>query len=340
MATLNQHLALQRNAFSTATTAPKICDGRLSSSTSERQCTSFTNSAADGKMLFMLQPNLINPIISLGTNGGPSSFTYHTISDFTTDSSPVVAATNNLAGADTTSTPNNILKVDSPDYPQRFRLVSAGMRITPINNSESNNGWFEAIRVPASYAFENLDVSLVTGTPATAGFVTLSISSFGDGIALDNTNWCNFPGYVAGKLRDIQKHMFYLQASDEHEVHEFPDRPTVYSYFPSRLSGTPSKFFPLANVTSGQINIDKTFDVVLVRVRTTEVENENVASLVHVHTVHNWELVYGSKTSRSKTHTACIPAPNAVVAVDRQMKRDIKPSSIRLPSKYGYSAQY
>lgn len=61
---VSSHLAVQRNAFSTAVAAPKVCDGSTSSSIAERLSFATVYTSAKGRQLFLLYPNIGNHVYS------------------------------------------------------------------------------------------------------------------------------------------------------------------------------------------------------------------------------------------------------------------------------------
>jgi hypothetical protein len=175
---VNANLAVTRNAFSTACTAPKIPDGSVSHSIGQRSCHVSQITSGEGKIHIVLSPQ-------------PNNFGYYS------DSATVDQTTwKSISDTSLNSDINANAEVD------KYRLVSAAMRITCINGSENLNGWFEAVRVVATE--RTLDY---------VGF-TLQPEFQQDMI---NKSWCNHPSYVTGRLRDLGKHTFYIQPIDNYD---------------------------------------------------------------------------------------------------------------------------
>lgn len=78
----------------------------------------------------------------------------------------------------------------------QWRLVSQATRLTPTMNTDNNQGYFEAIRVPSQQGAQQLTVG----------------------------NFVSSPSFVNGKLRDLHRHIFQLKPrSTDHEFLNYPD---------------------------------------------------------------------------------------------------------------------
>ncbi len=291
---LNAHLAVQRNAFSTAATAPKLCDGRVSHSCTLREAGVTVTKTEDTEALFFcLFPCITGGFWSMDTAGANMKF-------------HVAGSENFLNGVGNAK--------NAPDQAaDKFRLVSAGMRLSCINASENNEGYFEAVR----YVTDGRDIDFINMTQGTAtvkipNTALTGASQLGSGI-LTSSRWPNHPTYVTGKLRDLYKHMFYLQPQQDREMNQLD--PTLKDY-----------------------GFDKNFDMILVKV--SAIPTSTVPIAVHAHTVHNWEVQYDANQSSSRYHSPCMSFPSAVRAVDKALKRDPKASQIRSPNQYGYKPRY
>jgi len=275
-------LAVMRNAFSTASVGAKIPDGAVSFSLTERLATAAQETSPNGILTLALTPSLFDHYQVALNKTSPAGTISFSRSETT------------LHDSDASSkTASNI---------DRFRLVSAAMRLTCINGSETLNGWFEAIRVNCEYA--DADVT-------SDGFV--AIGSIEDDI-VSSTNWAQSPSYVTGRLRDIGKHTFYLKNINNHE------------------------FIPTNDARKG---LDPNYDIVLIRIHSIAVPGTDSAAqaqqtAVHVHVVKNWELVYDAKSPLSRYHTSCPVWKAGVDNVKKAMARDPKASMIRAASAYAY----
>lgn len=172
-------LAVMRNAFSTATASAKIPDGVVSHSISERSATAGSLTSPAGKITIVLSPSL-------------TSHMQYSLESNVTSLTNVVNTTHVLDGLENVS--GNV---------DQWRLVSAGLRLTSINGSDTLNGWFEAVRVTGCITQLNSDTGLFP-----ADFESNIINS---------PDWPNSPSYVTGRLRDLGKHTFYLQPVDKYE---------------------------------------------------------------------------------------------------------------------------
>lgn len=178
-------LAVMRNAFSTASVGPKIPDGAVSFSLTERLATAAQEASPEGQLTFALTPFLT---------------THYQVSQTkVVDDSTTLTFVNK-----TTSIHDTDSDIGTTGNIDRYRLVSAAMRLTCINGSETLNGWFEAIRVNSDY-----DVTKIS-----AGI--LNVATFEDKL-VSSSNWASSPSYVTGRLRDIGKHTFYLKNVNTHD---------------------------------------------------------------------------------------------------------------------------
>lgn len=284
---IQSNLAVMRNPFSTATTTPKVCDGKLGHSVGVREGTAFQVADEGGEIVFILYPGLTSSVCTM---------------------------TNALLSPVVTDYPNSIDSqaftggVKANDNPDRFRLVSAGMRVTCINNAENNNGWFEAIRVPIGFSFSNatgsvFDTVLRDDQPVINPFLENELYK-------DTNSWANHPSYVTGKLRNLEKHMFYLQPTGDREVNL---------------------------LASGSDMFDKNFDIIMLRIHAAASEDTTQKLTCMCHVVSNWEYNYDAGNVRSRYHSPSYNNAMAVLRNDKFIKRDPKASTIRNASSYGYS---
>lgn len=275
------NLAVMRNAFSTASASAKIPDGACSYSLTERLATAQGLSSPNGLLTIVLTPSMVSHVQWSDEKPVGAATSFKNVST-TIHNSDTVAAT---SGA-----------ID------RFRLVSAGIRLSCINGSETMNGWFEAVRVTSDY--DDSDFSGQIISPA----------AFESGIVYDS-NWAASPSYVTGRLRDIGKHTFYLKNINTYE-------------FQSSVSGP-------------KFGFDTNYDTILIRIHSLGGADgttlaANLQTAVHAHIVKNWELVYDAKSPLSRYHTSCPAWKTGVENVKKAMSRDPKASMIRSASAYAY----
>lgn len=315
---LQSHLAVMRNAFSTATTAPKVPDGKVSSSVGQRNASSFTLNSAEGKITIALTPSLAVPML-------------HCIESAVTQAKLNCVINNpELCFKAPSKTPAGVFSGNKDiSALDRFRVVSQGLRLTPINNSESNNGWFEAIRVIQSYDRKNLTAYVSTASGSSTGSpqtgdanqmtdanTAAATGGFSIGVASEDSliatvNWANHPSYVTGKLRDIGKHLFSLQTVSDRELLPLTD-----------------------DLTSGHLGIDTSFDTIYVRIHSTPSNDLGTQTAIHVHMVQNVEGTYDASSPMSRYHSSSFSAPGAVINTNRSINRDCKASTIRAQTSY------
>jgi hypothetical protein len=250
-------LAVYANPFSTACTSPRIPDNKVYSSCGVRvqAVGEFTNDTT-APMEMLLFPGLNNSFFATSCIGGVNGalpFTNH--------------GKFSLA-----------LVQDPASSVHKWRQVSCGMKVTLVNNSDENDGWFEAIRVQGS------DSSGFGVQPQLAGPDGFVGSPGGvpvmPAINVGITNLVEHPTYITGKLRDIHKYMFQLnpQGSD----HEF------------QIIARPP------DVTIAQLLDNENFDMIYLRVWGRAGASTPTRLMVHV--VSNQELIYDEASSMVRYH--------------------------------------
>jgi len=181
-----RQLNVYLHPFSTSTVGAKIPDGKVTISSAQRRQklvqldTSETGVTAaapgTGKLWIALLPGYNVPMI--WANGtAPAAGAWNQV---LFDPLPG-AAGDTLAqriAADTVK-------------PREFRIVSTGIKIALTNNNDSNNGYWEAIRMP-------------TDTDSIAALTT-SVIAYITGM---NDSFIDHPTYCTGRLKDIHKYIF------------------------------------------------------------------------------------------------------------------------------------
>jgi len=261
-------MAVYRNAFSTATTNPKIPDGKAYHSSGLRlqavkEWVNDTTSTID----FLLFPGLNNGLIMANANpANGRNMPYPSHAVFTTTAGGFAA------------TPETMI--------DKWRVVSQALKITLINNSDENDGWWEAARVQLS---KNTPIWLIDG--ATGPIVTTGVPNDELPSVDVERQLVENPTYVTGKLRDIHRHVFQLspQGSD----HDFIELPSV-------LDG---------GNTSGNANplIDDNFDAIYVRIHGRTGTESPTRIMTHV--VSNQEVVYDEAATLCRYHSETNLAP-------------------------------
>lgn len=262
---ISSNLAVYANAFSTASTSPRIPDNKVYSSCGVRlqAVGEFVNDNT-APMEFLLFPGLNNALCAFSCTGGQ-------VGDGTVGTLPFT----NHAKIDL-STPG-VFNQDPGTSIHKWRGVSCAMKVTLVNNSDENDGWFEAIRVQGS------DTSGFALTEVAAG---LAVIAAGAGplpaINVGITNLVEHPTYITGKLRDIHKYMFQLnpQGSD----HEFEILPR---------NGN------IREATEAYLD-NENFDFIYLRVHGRA--GASTPTRLMIHTIFNQEIIYDEASTMVRYH--------------------------------------
>lgn len=255
---VSDHLAVYHNAFSTATTNPKIPDGKAYHSAGIRlQAVKEFSNDSSGTMEFFFFPGINNGCWAnsvVAANFGDTSMPY-------TNHAVVTGTTQNVNGEIS-----------------KWRLVSQATKISLVNNSDENDGWWEAIRVQTSNnpnSDNGFDVVNVSGLSIIGG-PQGGIPGMNVGI----TNLVEHPTYCTGKLRDIHRHIFDLmpQGSD----HDF-------------------QTFPQTGLSTNAYLDTENYDCIFVRIHGRA--GAETPTRVMIHTVSNQEVLYNESGTLSRFHS-------------------------------------
>lgn len=294
-----------RSAFSTATAAAKVPDGRVSNSIASREaaCNCFIGDVTQDRVVFVLQPS-----IAVG------SLRYDIVQGATNLDPTVPVRANDQTTTALFDANNFVSNAANANAPDKYRIVSAAMRLSCVNASEYNNGWFEAIRVPTEYSTN--EYSMMSGQEigqvGIANIGRVPNPTWEDNIMV-SSKWCNHPSYVTGKLSNLYKHQFYLQP--------IADREFVRNS-------------PIGDVNASD-GLDRNFDTVLIRISATT--NALIPLGIHWHTCFHIETQHDAGSASARYHSQCFSAPNLVAKVDAQIKKDPKASIIRSPNSFAYN---
>jgi hypothetical protein len=91
------------------------------------------------------------------------------------------------------------------DNVKSVRTVGAALRLTLVNSADQNEGYWEAARVPTCA----LDFSFTETDPGPPAVFNTAVS-----LTLGNLDLSNYQTYITGKLRDIGRYQFKLNALD------------------------------------------------------------------------------------------------------------------------------
>ena len=257
--------------FSLRTSNPKIPDGkcRLSSGIRLQAVREFVNDTGS-TMGFVIFPGLNNAVLATNTISDTlMPFPAH--GGFTYDGVGVPPTY--------TQTDSNIAK---------WRQVSLGAKFTLVNNSDENDGWFEAVRFTSGRTDSHFQVGQLSGIigpipEGTGGTLPVLDPAY---------QMVEHPSYVTGKLRDIHRHLFCLKPHDTD--HDFQHVKGVYE-----------------DDGGGRIQdmehdlMDHSYDMIFVRIhgRVGDGGGGGTPTRVMLHIVSNQEIMYEPGTPLSRFHT-------------------------------------
>lgn len=334
----DNQLVVYRNPFSMATTNPKIPDGKTSYSCGIRlqAVKEFVNNMSPD-MHFVLYPGLKCGLTFIDWH--PQDAAQLADDDDANKQNRSVVRNmkyTNLVTWDTTwgdmdaADPAAVVPVGQADVLNieqglqdspmcKWRVVSQGVRFSLTNNSDENDGWWEAIRIPMNtdnveYGVEtaanivggDIDRVYVTDDPAVCPRPHIVYSR-------GSRNWVEHPTYTTGKIRDLHRYLFQLKPANVD--HDFVELKTKYPLVgATAISQTVHNTSLHAFINA---NVDKSFDQILIRmhgrVRNTPglapdqqpgVSTETPTRIM-AHLVCNMEVVYDDVGFLSRFHTEC-----------------------------------
>ena len=281
-------LSLYRNPFSSQTIHPKIPDGKvyLSSGQKFQAVGTLDRSAATGRTL--RNDNIIEMLLFPGAN---NCLSYVYAQDDNSLRASVVGFGTSHLPLDIANGATTASQADPTQQICSWRTVSCGMILSLVNNASRNEGWFESCRVALcnadQYSFRTIVVNTVNRAVvnATRAEGLVGVENFG------NQNMALSPTYVTGKLRDIHKFKFVLNAQGNN--HEFID-------------------LAPGNATNNARNfVDTNMDAILVRIHGSADMN------ILAHIVSNQEIIYDENSPLHRASTRNIASPSAVAQMNR-----------------------
>lgn len=255
------------NPFSSATAQPKIPDGKCYASLGTKRNLVATSDFKTGESFreYVLMPNLIAPLVELGPEATATAIT-----EYVTPFAKRIISLNRAAniGGKTALSQLNSKEVT------KFRVVSQGLKMTLVNSTDDNDGWFEAFRFKPDYVTETkFDEAGITALPVGADIPdTMSYPSLKAGQIFGlmaaggqrKFNMAEKGNYVTGKLRNI--HRYTWQNKRVSTDKDFMDIPTGGTLSPANL-------------------FDNEFDTIIIRVHGME------TSKLMLHVTQNVEYI-------------------------------------------------
>lgn len=315
-----RQLAVYHNPFSSATTQPKIPDGKITQSLGMTSQTvgeliaanTTSTGAADnsGVMDILLFAGRNCGMLVRGDYAGQfpnkntagTAFTdlksrYHAISF--NDMNPFLAA------LDATGT-GSLFAEEKYAY---WRNVSTGLILSLLNPAEEDDGWWEAVRLSESKDSTNYGITQTDATVfgTRVACVPSEVLSETSTEVLSNQN-----SYTTGLLRDLKNHVFKLNpVLDDHDVTQVKNTfEMVPSYYnpaygaPSEARGAHNSFATVGGSweTGALIesSVDKSFDMIYIRIHGRTSGNP---TRLHFNVVGNQECAFQNDDRESRYHT-------------------------------------
>jgi len=335
------HCAVVRNPFSTAVTHAKLTDGAVSMSSSCRYSKSLEVKDFGGFVDILLFPGFTTPIFYRSAeNSGATTVRKPAAPVWTVPSRSLVSNSSNPAAGEIVHT-----ITAGGATPNQYRVVSQGLRISLINNSTDNDGWFEAIRITPSYS--EVDMTINKLTESDPLYIGPNLTAFENGIMGTNDNPTGStrvdlsmnPSYIAGKLRDIHKHTFILNRQENNDFIEIPRISTITCGGAGyRFGHTEPASGSISNNSSPMFYLDNHMDAILIRCRANA--SSTAALRMHLHVVQHVEECYDEASDIFRFQTSCPTNKRLLEANLNAMKKDIKPSIIRSPTLPVTSTSY
>lgn len=189
---------------------------------------------------------------------------------------------------------NGALNVQTGPYPthlgttvdrgnvRRARLVSSGLKLSLLNSSDDNEGYWEAIRVPVE-TMTLLDTTAPNGEDYRC-YPTVT-----------QTNFANFPTFQTGRLRDIHRFLFKINSVA-------PDHPF-------------KEILPASTAPAVADVYDQNFDMIIIRLvgRIDAV----TPTMLQYDFISNQEVVYKDDTVMARLANVNTMVPNMDILLDR-----------------------
>lgn len=286
------------NPFSNASLTPRIPDGK--SITSQgikfqiRKPVTVNVASTDFKIF--LVPNACNPCFtSQKTIGNPA------IDYFVNDK--VLNYATSVVADDRTMTQPLATGV------AKWRVVSYGLHVSHLNNTDSNDGWWEAVRLTTSVDPQNYFAAIPSnGNTGPAVLIP-------DENKLDTSEAVitNLPSYTTGRLRDLHNVIFSLHPDGcEHDFKHSPstielkatDASTTVPY---SLATNTANLVP-HDITSStgtskefvDSHVDEGYDTIMLKIHGRAAASP---TQLLVHVVQNIEIIYEDRAINAQFHT-------------------------------------
>lgn len=268
--------------------------------------------------IILIQPDVITPVCYRPTALSLVTSVVNSLNDLNLDT------TNMPAG------PGGGYLIKNGDI-DRWRVVSQGVKITLLNPTDSNDGYFECFRLnsTAPVAEQRLTDSV---TP-NVGYMEPEASWLG---TLQNSSVSNTerPSYFAAALKDIAEYKFKLNPFAEN--HPFIHIPTNLEIDNTGThTAGPPQYWQIGPLNSLHFQKvfdslhDKTFDMIAIVVYGSSATG---GSNLLIDSAQNLEVVYENDSSLARYHTPTIAHPAAAQAVHVNQSQNTSAASATTPS--------
>lgn len=303
-----QQLAVYHDPFSTATTQPKIPDGKAIESlglstqavvelTTDNVTTSNRQTPV-GEMHLMLFPGY-NCCLAVAGDTTGAIYNPNPLGRAVRQNIVELSGAGNLYLDGVTQEAGGPVRLTN--YYHNWRAVSTGLVLTLLNPAEENDGWWEACRVTEKFRSEDWKILSPNGVNSTAKKCCAPCDLLRDYIP---RNIVNERSYCTGALRNIHQHRFVLQPkTDDHdmcpqveawtfegkEIHEIDAGQLSFADDRGRLK----QFIDMVN--------DDSYDMIYIRIHGRV--DPATPTRLHANMVHNQEVVYSSERTESRYQT-------------------------------------
>ena len=328
-------LAVFHNPFSKATQQARIPDGKATASLGTRVQNVVSLTPLENPTQFFGPGETLHimlfPGLGAGTIIGATDSPNHPPREFYVqgfnDHGMLQQNLNGAAGAwpDTSTTGDgNDIQLKQVNAFAKWRLVSQGLSIKLVNNHETNDGWFEAVRInqmkdPSDYQVttinDSTNNSLATVAPSKEFINNL----------IQDTNLVQEPSYQTGLLKDIHKHIFqnhpitneckFKELEEEYRLRlnvdsDQLDAGTDVAADGLAPTGQATRWYDLADGSARASKliagmVDQEHDIVYIRIHGRGRGqggdgSDGIATQVLMHLCANHEIMYDSSRDLSK----------------------------------------
>jgi hypothetical protein len=290
-----KEMAVMKNAFSSATNAPRIPDGKEAMSTGQRFQAIREFQMAEGKSAMTF--NLFGAL-GAGAHVQNAKGTVGQLFDTTLFYNNHGTLTNRNSATEWSQTEGQEIN--------KWRLVSQAIKLVLVNNSDENDGWWEAIRIPVDNdAGDWMQMVGTTSVTDGSSAVAEPLSVLMPKRQVIDYDFVSHPTYMSGKLKDIHKMTFQLNStSGSHEFTKMKKKFVLDNE--TRLSDATGLFSTDTTDVSAFVDqaMDMQFDRLVIRIngRTGTSAAAGTGTRILAHVISNQEVIYEPGTFATRFH--------------------------------------